>query len=150
MVSPTHSEDSPPVEDGTSPRQWITHFRKLFPVSALPSAAEPDRMLTICAGTDAPVKAMVEFGGGVRDAVHHIASVEKDRDAQDFIRLNFNPEHFSRKPSASLQRKPWRERCAAPRGAMHCDIDIAVAGFLCPPSSVLNPGRWQPDYNPMF
>ena len=32
---------------------------------------------------------------------------------------------------------------------MHCDIDIAVAGFLCPPSSVLNPGRWQPDYNPM-
>ena len=32
---------------------------------------------------------------------------------------------------------------------MHCDIDIAVAGFLCPPSSVLNPGRWQPDHNPM-
>ena len=81
MVSPTHSEDSPPAEDGTSPRQWITHFRKLFPVSALPSAAEPDRMLTICAGTDAPVKAMVEFCGGVHDAVHHIASVEKDRRA---------------------------------------------------------------------
>ena len=85
MVFPTHSEDSPPVEDGTSPRQWITHFRKLFPVSALPSAAEPDRMLTICAGTDAPVKAMVEFCGGVRDAVHHIASVEKDR------RVGFHP-----------------------------------------------------------
>ena len=77
MVSPTHSEDSPPVEDGTSPRQWITHFRKLFPVSALPSAAEPDRMLTICAGTDAPVKALVELYGGVRNAVHHVASVER-------------------------------------------------------------------------
>ena len=105
MVSPTHSGDSPPVEDGTSPRQWITHFRKLFPVSALPSAAEPDRMLTICAGADALVKAMVEFCGDVRDVVHHIASVEKDRGAQEFIQLNFNPEHFLRNSSALLQRK---------------------------------------------
>ena len=75
--------------------------------------------------------------------------MKKKTGAQDFIRLNFNPEHFSRKPSVSLQRKPWREHCAAPRGAMHCDIDIAVAGFLCPPSSVLNPVRWQPKYDPM-
>ena len=106
-------------------------------------------MLTICAGTDAPVKAMVEFCGGVRDAVHHIASVEKDRGAQDFIQLNFNPEHFFRKSSALLQRTPWCERCCAPCDAMHRNIDIAVAGFPCPPSSVLNPGRWQPNYDPM-
>ena len=32
---------------------------------------------------------------------------------------------------------------------MHCNIDIAVAGLPCPPSSVLTPGRWQPNYNPM-
>ena len=84
MVTPAHSgdsPDSPPAEDGTSPRQWPTHFRKRLPDTALPSAEEPVTMLTICAGTDALVKAMVEFCGGVRDAVHHIANVEKDRRA---------------------------------------------------------------------
>ena len=32
---------------------------------------------------------------------------------------------------------------------MNCNIDIAVAWFPCPPSSVLNPVRWQPNYDPM-
>ena len=106
-------------------------------------------MLTICAGTDAPVKALVDLCGGDCDAVNHIASVDKDRGSQDFIQLNFNPSHFFRKTSALLQRQPWCECCAAPCDAMHCNIDIAVAGFPCPPSSVLNKARWQHDYDPM-
>ena len=142
--TPSFCEDSSPAEDGRSPSQWTTHLRKLFPDSAKPSAEKPVTMLSICAGTEAPVKAMVDFCDG-----DHIASVEKDRGAQEFIQQNFNPLHFFRKSSALLQRKPWCERCAAPCGAMHCNIDIAVAGFPCPPSSVLNPGRWQHSHNPM-
>ena len=80
MVTPAHSgdsPDSPPAEDGTSPRQWPPHFRKLFPDTAFPSAEKPVSVLTVCSGTEAPVKAMEELSEGVRDAVCHIASVEK-------------------------------------------------------------------------
>ena len=101
MVTPAHSgdsPDSPPAEDGTSPRQWPSHFRKLFPDTAFPTAEEPVNVLTVCSGTEAPVKSLEELSEGGRDAVNHIASVEKDKGARDFIQRNFNPRTSSKSP----------------------------------------------------
>ena len=55
-------------------------------------------MLTVCSGAEVPVKSLEELSEGVRDAVCHIASVEKDRGARDFIRMNFNPGTSSKSP----------------------------------------------------
>ena len=113
--------------------------------------AEPLNVGTLCAGTDAPVHSLGQLLS--QDQYVHQFSLDNWEPSEDFIRTNFQPQHFYKDINVLLS--DHASCCCCICGpSVPCAIfnevrmDVLTMGFPCTPYSTLNVCRWVEGYDP--
>ena len=128
--------------------RWPRHCAKVLDMPfPLPEVQRPLTVVSLCAGTDAPVLGLQMALGSHN--VEHLCSVEKCQAARRFIQVNFRPRHMRRSITDFRAASGMCDVCGMEcNGAnQHTPADMMIAGFPCPPFSILNPNRFNQNHN---